>query len=176
MPWSSNHLAIMKRLALPLTCIWLCVAGVFLPGAQTVAQETQKESTNVLGDIGRWFDKSMTSIGDQFRGAGKGIDQFNHEAGVAARTTANAATDAADSVARLPGTRMVTGRQNCPVSDNGSPDCAAAADKLCKAKGLKSGTSLDITSARECPTRAILQKEARAECKDVTIVTRAMCR
>lgn len=167
-----------------MTCVWLCAAGFFLPGVPAVAQETQKEtqkeSTNVLGDIGRWFDKSVTSIGEQFKSAGKGIDQFNREAGVAAKTTANAATDAAtdaaDSVARIPRTRMVTGRQNCPVSDNGSPDCAAAADKLCKAKGLKSGTSLDVTSARECPTRAILQREARAECKDVTFVTRAMCR
>jgi hypothetical protein len=70
---------------------------------------------------------------------------------------------------------MVSGRQNCLVSENGAPDCAAAADKLCKAKGHKSGTSLDVTSARECPTRAILQREARAECKNVTIVTRAMC-
>jgi hypothetical protein len=166
----------MKRLTPSLICACIFAAGFSLPGARVVAQETQKESTNVLGDIGRWFDNSMSSIGDQFKSAGKGIDQFNHEAGVAAKTTANAATDAAGSVARIPGTRMVTGRQNCPVSDNGSPDCAAAADRLCRAKGLKSGTSLDVTSARECPTRAILQKEARAECKDVTIVTRAMCR
>ena len=69
MPLFPNHLAIMKPLAPPLTCVWLCAAGFFLLGAQAVAQETQKESTNVLGDIGRWFDKSMTSIGDQFKNA-----------------------------------------------------------------------------------------------------------
>ena len=165
----------MKQLASPLTCIWLSVAGLLVLGAPAVAQETQKESTNVFSDIGRWFDRSVTSIGDQFKSAGKGINQFNHEAGVAAKTTAGAAVDAADSVARISKTRMVSGRQNCLVSDNGAPDCAAASDKLCKAKGMKSGTSLDVTSARECPTRAILQKEARAECKDVTFVTRAVC-
>jgi hypothetical protein len=169
----------MKRLTSPLTCVWLCAAGLLVLGPQAVAQEapneTPKESTNLFGDIGRWFDKSITSIGDQFRNAGKGIDQFNHEAGVAAKTTASAAVDAADSVTKISKTRMVSGHQNCPVSDNGSPDCGAAADKLCRAKGHKSGTSLEVTSARECPTRALLQKEARAECKDVTFVTRAMC-
>lgn len=165
----------MKHLASLLTCVWLCAAGLLVLGPQAIAQEAPKESTNLFGDIGRWFDKSMTSIGDQFRSAGKGIDQFNHEAGVAAKTTANAAVDAADSVTKISKTRMVSGHQNCPVSDNGSPDCGAAADKLCRAKGHKSGTSLEVTSARECPTRALLQKEARAECKDVTVVTRAMC-
>lgn len=166
----------MKRLALPLLCLALVAGALALSGTLAAAQDSKNESTGVFGDIGRWFDKSMTSIGDQFRGAGKNIDQFNHEAGVAARTTAGAAVDAADSVARIPGTRVVSGHQNCPMSTNGAPDCAAAAEKLCKSKGHKSGTSLDITSARDCPTRALLQKEARAECKDVTFVTRAMCR
>jgi hypothetical protein len=161
-----------------LTCAGLCVAGLLLLGAPAFAQDA-KQDGGVLGDIGRWLDRSMSSIGDQFKSAGqtagKGINQFNHEAGVAAKTTAGAAVDAAGSVARFSKTRMVTGHQNCLMSENGAPDCASAADKLCKAKGMKSGTSLDVTSARECPTRAILQKEARAECKDVTFVTRAMC-
>jgi len=164
----------MKPIASLLTCLWLA-AGLVMLGPQAIAQEAQKESTSLLGDIGRWFDRSVTSIGDQFKNAGQGIDQFNHEASVAAKTTAGAAADAADSVARIPKTRMVSGHQSCPMSDNGAPDCAAAADKLCRAKGLKSGTSLEVTSARDCPTRALLQREARAECKDVTYVTRAMC-
>jgi hypothetical protein len=170
---------LMKPIAPSLTCIGLCVAGLLMLAAPAVAQDTTKESTGLFGDIGRWFERSLSSVGDQFKSAGqtagKSIGQFNHEAGVAAKTTAGAAVDAADSVARISKTRMVSGRQNCLVSDNGAPDCAAAADKLCKAKGMKSGTSLDVTSARDCPTRAILQKEARSECKDVTFVTRAMC-
>lgn len=173
----------MKQPISSFLCMGLCATALVLAGAAAFAQatkdetktETKNESTNVFGDIGRWFDRSISSIGDQFKSAGKNIDQFNHEAGVAAKTTAGAAADAADQVVRLPKTRVVSGRQNCPVSQNGAPDCNAAADKLCRAKGMKSGTSLDVTSARECPTRAILQKEARAECKDVTFVTRAMC-
>jgi hypothetical protein len=172
----------MKPQLSSLLCIGLCAGGLVLSVAAVSAQDGKQdskddsgESSNLFGDIGRWFDKSFSSIGDQFKNAGKGIDQFNHEAGVAAKTTAGGVVDAADQVARLPKTRMVSGHQTCPLSDNGAPDCNAAADKLCKAKGLKSGTSLDVTSARECPPRAILQKEARAQCKDVTFVTRAMC-
>jgi hypothetical protein len=167
----------MNRLISPIVCLSVCLGGLVLPGAIAAAQDSKKESSsNFFGDVGRWLDQSMSSIGDQFRSAGKGINQFNHEAGVAAKTTAGAAVDAADSVARISNTRMVSGHQNCPVSDNGAPDCTVAAEKLCQAKGHKSGTSLEVTSARECPTRALLQKEARAECKDVTFVTRAMCR
>jgi hypothetical protein len=168
----------MKRAISSVLCIALCAGGLVLSGAFASAQEKHEdktESPNLFGDIGRWFDKSFSSIGDQFRSAGKGIDQFNHEAGIAAKTTAGAAADAADQVARLPKTRMISGRMDCPISENGAPDCAAAADKLCRTKGMKSGTSLAVTSARDCPTRAILEKEARAECKNVTFVTRAMC-
>jgi hypothetical protein len=168
----------MKRQLSSLLCIALCAGGLVLSAVAVSAQDNKsdrEESSNLFGDIGRWFDKSFSSIGDQFKSAGKNIDQFNHEAGVAAKTTAGAAVDAADQVARLPKTRMVNGHQNCPISDNGAPDCNAAAEKLCKAKGHNSGTSLAVTSARECPPRAILQKEARAQCKDVTFVTRAMC-
>lgn len=174
----------MKRQLSSLLCAGLCAGGLVLSVAVVSAQDSKQsskndkdtsESSNLFGDIGRWFDKSFSSIGDQFKNAGEGIDQFNHEAGVAAKTTAGGVADAADSVARIPKTRMVSGHQTCPLSDNGAPDCNAAAEKLCKAKGMKSGTSLNVTSARECPPRAILQKEARAQCKDVTFVTRAMC-
>jgi hypothetical protein len=161
-----------------LLCILLCAAGLALVSASAGAQDTRNDS-NVLSDFGRWLDRSLTSIGDQFRDAGKGIDKgidnLNREAGVAAKATAGAAVDAADTVARLPKTRVVTGHQTCPAADNGAPDCAAAANRLCQAKGMKAGTSLDITSARDCPTRALLEREARAQCKDVTVVTRAMC-
>jgi hypothetical protein len=172
----------MKRQLSSLLCIGLCAGGFVLSAAAVSAQDGKQagkddknESSNLFDDVGRWFDRSISVIGDQFKNAGKGIDQFNHEAGVAAKTTAGAAADAADQVARIPKTRMVSGHQTCPVSANGAPDCNAAAEKLCKAKGLKSGTSLEVTSARECPPRALLQKEARAQCKDVTFVTRAMC-
>jgi hypothetical protein len=167
----------MTRLLRLSLCISFC-AALALVSLSAVAQDAKKD--DVLGDFGRWLDKSLNSIGDQFKSAGKGIDKqvdnFNREAGMAAKTTAGAAVDAADAVAKLPNTRVVSGRQNCPVADNGAPDCGVAANKLCQAKGMKSGSSLEVTSARDCPTRALIEREARAQCRDVTFVTRAMCR
>lgn len=168
----------MKQLLSPLLCIWLCAAGTALPGAslaQDAKQTRNTESTNILGDFGRWIDQSLTSIGDQFRSAGKKLDNLNREAEVAAKSTADVAADAADAVARIPKTRMVRGHQTCPPAENGAPDCVVAANKLCQAKGMKSGTSLGITSARDCPTRALVEAEAKAQCRDVTFVTSAMC-
>jgi hypothetical protein len=48
---------------------------------------------------------------------------------------------------------------------------------LCKAKGFARGASLDITSARKCPTSAWLQGRtpADAECANESFVSRAIC-
>jgi hypothetical protein len=164
----------LKVFLFVLACACVLTLAALPARAQS---ETKQESTGVLSDIGRWFNRSINSIGDQFRGARKGIDNFNHEAGVAARTTAGAAVDAADVVAKLPKTRVVTGHQSCPLADNGAPDCSAAADKLCQARGMKAGTSLDVTSARDCklPQRLSQTEPGKRECPDVTFVTRAVC-
>lgn len=170
----------MKRFSTHAVCALLLLAMASGSAfAQHNAKESTKENTDVLGDIGRWLDRSFTSVGDHFKNAGKGIDggveKLNRDASVAAKSTANAAADAADAVAKLPKTRVVSGHQACPVADNGAPDCGAAADKLCQAKGMKSGTSLDVTSARECPLRRISDLSKPRECKNVTFVSRAMC-
>jgi hypothetical protein len=143
-----------------------------------LAQSGSSDS-DVLGDIGRWLGKSISSIGDHFESAGKGIDdgldKFNRDAAVAAKSTASAAVDAADAVAKLPKTRVVSGHQPCPLADNGAPDCATAADKLCQAKGMKSGSSLEVISARECQLRKFSERDKPRECRNVTFVSRAMC-
>jgi len=169
-----------KRIQVNALCICLLLLVVTITGAPALAQgSAKKDDTNIFTDIGRWLDRSLTSVGDQFKGAGKDIDQgfdkLNRDAAVAAKSTANAAVDAADAVAKIPKTRVMTGRQACPVADNGAPDCAMAANKLCQAKGMKSGTSLDVTSARECPLRKISELNKPRECKNVTFVSRAMC-
>src|SRR5690349_5345127 len=156
-----------------LILAWAC--AVALVSEPALAQTNAAPEGGVIGDIGRWFDRSVSSIGDYFKNAGKEVDEFNRKAGAAAKATAGAAADAADTVARIPKTRVVSGHQNCPVADNGAPDCGSAADKLCQSRGLKSGTSLGVTSARECPARALVgHREAKAECRDVTFVTRAV--
>jgi len=171
---TDSHLTVrLRALALALAF------GVIIVSGSAVAQTAEQPASNssVLGKIGRWFDRSITSIGDQFRNAGKNVDNFNREAGVAARATADVATGAADVVAKIPKTRIVSGHQTCAIADNGAPDCRSAAEHLCKAQGMASGKSLDITAAEECPVRVMAgaRQAQPGECKNVTFVTRAVC-
>ena len=130
-----------------------------------------------LGSIGRWFDESFAKIGSSFKDARSGVDNFNREAGIAAKSTADAAKDAADAVVKLPNAKVVRGHQNCVAAPNGAPDCIAAATALCKASGFGTGKSIDITSAEECPTQVMLGRRAAepGECRTVNFVSRALC-
>jgi hypothetical protein len=147
------------------------------PAVAQSADQPPPANGSVLGKIGHWFGQSFSAIGDQFRSARKKVDSFNQEAGTAARATADAAASAADAVVRIPKTRIVSGHQNCAIADNGAPDCRSAAEHMCKAQGMASGKSLDITAAEECPVRVMAGARAAqpGECKNVTFVTRALC-
>jgi hypothetical protein len=108
------------------------------------------------------------------KGAQDTIDDFNRKAGEATRDAAKAATD---NLTRLPGTRLASGRTLCVVSANGAPDCAAAANALCKSKGFGAGSSIATESGEKCPARVYLSgKPPRpGECRTETFVTSAMC-
>ena len=157
----------------------LFCAALLLVDASAVAQNQPQPppATNPFGVVGRWVDDTLTFLGSGFQGAKGGLENLNHEAGVAAKTTASAAKDAADAVVRIPTARVVSGHANCTIAANGAPDCGAAASSLCKGKGFASGTSIDITSAEECPVQVMLGRRAAqpGECKTVNFVTRAFC-
>jgi hypothetical protein len=131
----------------------------------------------LFGALGRWLDESIASINSNFKDARTKIDNFNREAGVAAKSTVDVAKDAADAVVRLPNTRVISGHQNCPLASNGAPNCIVAANTLCKSQGFSTGKSVDMTTAEECPTQVLLgQRQAQpGECRTVTFVTRALC-
>jgi hypothetical protein len=166
------HSTVRLRALILVLCI--SVITVSGPAAAQTADQRAPANSSVLGKIGHWFSQSFTAVGDQFKSARKNVDSFNQEA---ARTTADAAAGAADAVAKIPKTRIVSGHQNCAIAENGAPDCRSAAERLCKAQGMASGKSLDITAAEECPLRVMAgAREAQAgECKNVTFVTRAVC-
>lgn len=152
--------------------------ALFAASALAQNQEQPSRSEGPFGAVGRWFSESFASIGSHFREAEQGVTKFRNEAGVAAKQTGTAVKDAAEAVTKLPNTRVLAGHQKCAISANGAPDCNEAADRLCKRRGFTSGQTVDITSAHECPLRVTLgQREARpGECKNVTFVSRAMCR
>jgi len=126
-----------------------------------------------MGAIGKFIDRSISSVGAGVKGAGETIGATTNAAG----DLAKGVTDAAGTVARLPATNVVAGHELCTVAPNGAPDCENASLALCKAKGFARGNSVDITSSFKCPPQ--MYREGRApnpqECRDESFVSRAIC-
>jgi len=71
----------------------------------------------------------------------------------------------------------VRGHEKCKVAPNGAPDCVAAANTMCKAKGFEGGTSLDMTTADVCPAQVYLSGRSAGEgCHTETFVSRVLCK
>ena len=159
---------------------WLFAGSMVLMSALAAAQEgapasRSNEDVGFFGAIGRWFERQGDNISSTFKDAGKKVENFGREAGVAAKSTAAGAKDAADAVARIPSIRVVSGHEKCRNAPNGAPDCVSAANALCKTKGFDSGRSLDMTTAEVCPPRVLLSGRSSGECRDETFVSRAFC-
>lgn len=171
------------------TTFWRCGAHEALLGllagsllfvsALAVAQEAPdraKEDPGFFGSIGRWFDEQFTGINSTFKSAGKKVEKFGREAGVAARSTAEGAKEAADAVVRIPNTRVIRGHEKCRIAPNGAPDCVVAANTMCKERGFETGKSLDMTTAEECPARVWASgRKDEGACTTITFVSRALC-
>ena len=152
--------------------------SLVLSSALAVAQEKQppKDEPGLLESVGRWFGEQGDKIGSTFKDAGKNVENFGHEAGVAAKSTVEGAKDAAGAVVRIPTARMVTGHEKCQKAPNGAPDCVAAATAMCKAKGFESGKSADMTTADVCPAQVYLAGRSTGPgCRTETFVSRALC-
>ena len=120
----------------------------------------------LLDALGRWFGDSKTRLDEQFKSTAD-----------AAKSAADAAGQATGAILGLPGTRIVIGRERCAIAPNGAPDCAPAANALCRSKGLGAGRGLDINSAEKCPTWVWLSGRTPPEgaCVTETFVLRALC-
>lgn len=100
--------------------------------------------------------------------------ELNQRTEKAAKEAAAAQKEAADALKNLANTRLIEGRQVCETAPNGSPDCQAAAENICKGKGFATGKSADITTSRRCSARALLQRD-ESECRTETVVIKAAC-
>jgi len=100
--------------------------------------------------------------------------ELNQRSEKAAKEAAAAQKEAADAFKNLAKTRVIEGRQVCELAPNGSPDCHAAAEVICKGKGFTIGKSADITTTRRCSARALLQRD-ESECRTETVVVKAAC-
>jgi hypothetical protein len=125
-----------------------------------------RENPGLIHEMEKMFEKSL-SILPTLKSPSETIDDLNARA-----------KDAGDSLSRLAKpSSMATGRTICPVSNNGAPDCKAAADKLCQSKGFKEGKSLSTDSAEACSARVLIPGRTRkpGDCRTDNYVTRALC-
>jgi hypothetical protein len=130
-----------------------------------------------LESFGRWVDESLAGLAGAWRNIGKASAPTGEATREAADAAGRAALDAATSVGRLPGTRMISGRQACPPAPNGAPDCASAAQLLCKGQGFAGGSMVDSESAEKCSAAIYVEHRAPrpGECRTDHVVTRALC-
>lgn len=167
-----------RKSAAPSVLAGLCATAIMLMSPLAAAQDGAKprEEPGLFESIVHWFDEQTAKLGSTVKDTGKGVENFGHEAGVAAKTTVDSAKDAADAVARIPAARVVAGHEQCQNAPNGAPDCISAANAICKGKGFDSGKSLDMTTAVVCPSRVLRAgQNSGPECRDETFVSRALC-
>jgi hypothetical protein len=151
-----------------------------------------QEKPGLFEAIGRWFDKSATSLQDHLRGAKQRMDNLGDDAANSSKQIESGATEVGkgaaevgkgavevtkntiDAVARLPTARVMRGRERCEIAPNGAPDCVTAAEALCRKHGFATGKSIDFTSAEDCPIKSYLG-QGRDQCTTITFISQAMC-
>lgn len=145
--------------------------------AQTASPASDQHEPGFLESAGKWLDRQVNGAKSMFGYVGQGVQDFGHEAGVAARSTADTAKDAADSVAKqLSPASVISGHEVCRIAPNGAPDCVAAANAICKSKGFKTGKSVDMTTAETCPAKVYMAGRSNGpECNTETFVSSALC-
>ena len=188
-------LAALLAAALSASVPAIAVAGdnQTAPGAAATAPPAPSpppaaNKPGFLHELGSWWNGSIAYFSAKLndaRGKVEDLGKTSKEAakGAAAATqeamknAVDVSKDAAGVVVRLPNTRLIEMRERCVKAPNGAPDCAAAAANGCRAKGFTGGTSLDVTTAENCPASTLLsrQEPAKGECPVETVVTRAVC-
>jgi len=169
------------RQAASLLLAGLCAGALLLTAALALAAEPTNlappvERPGFFASIGRWFHEQAARFDSNLQNARAKVEDLGREAGTVAKNTVEGAKDAAGAVARIPSARVASGHEKCALAPNGAPDCAAAAEALCKANGFASGNSIDMTTAEICPAQVYLSGRTTGEgCHTETFVSRALC-
>jgi len=153
-------------------------AGAALaPNPPPAAPAPRRHRSGLIGVLQGWFeDATGPDASDPLRQAKDAIDDLGDKARRAGDRAVRATQESAESLSRVPVAGSVKGREVCAVAPNGAPDCAAAANRLCKAKGFAGGKSADFVSSEKCPAQVWLSGgKNKAGCKTETYLTSALC-
>jgi hypothetical protein len=161
-----------------------------VPGAAPPLQPSPPgNQPGFLHQLGVWFHDGFADFDAKMKNAKDKLDAYNKQQDQVARDAsaataqalkdaAQATKDAATAVVKIPVTRVVEMHERCAVAGNGAPDCQTTTTDACRAKGFEAGQPLDVSTSQECPARVVLsgRPPVAGECKDVTVVLRAVCR
>jgi hypothetical protein len=165
-------------------------AGVAQQAPGTLpAQPAPVNKPGFLHQFEAWFNDGFADFNAKMKNAKDQLDTYNKQQNKAAKDAsaateqalkdaAQATKDAATAVVKLPVTRVFEVHDRCQVAGNGAPDCQITASAACRAKGFETGQPLDVSTSQECPARVMLsgRPPVEGECKDVTMILRAVCR
>jgi hypothetical protein len=127
------------------------------------APQPEPENPGLIHEMGKLIDKIVPTM----KSPSETMDDLN--------ARARSAGDALSRLAKPGG--MVSGRTICPAGADGTPDCKAAADKLCQSKGYREGRSLNTDSAQTCSAKVLIPGRQRKpdDCRNDNFVTTALC-
>ena len=124
--------------------------------------------------LNRWMDKSAKDFKASVDESNAKWRALGEQSEKAAKDAAAAQKQAAEAFKNLSNVRLVEGRQICATAANGSPDCQAAAEDICRSKGFGKGQSADIQTTRKCSAKAYLTRDTSA-CRMESVVVKAAC-
>lgn len=150
------------------------------------AADASPPPPGLIGTIGEWVQQGVANVGAGFgtmigiigNHTGETARSVADGASTVARSAADVARDTAATVAKLPtAAGVISGRERCGLAPNGAPDCRAAAETLCRARGYGAGSSVDFETAEKCqvPVRVSNGAAPQRVCTMEHFVTRALC-
>jgi hypothetical protein len=131
-----------------------------------------------LHQLGEWWDQGFGDFNSKMKNAKGQLDdlQNNQSTKDATAATQDALKNAAQTMVRLPSTRMFELHDRCAPAANGAPDCPTAANAACRVKGFTGGKPMGISTAQVCSPQALMSGGSRmAACHDETYILGVVC-
>jgi hypothetical protein len=128
--------------------------------------------------LGEWWNQGFGDFNNKMKNAKDQLDDLKNSQSTkdATAATQDALKNAAQTVVRLPSTRMFELHDKCQVAANGAPDCPSAASNACRVKGFSSGQPMGISTSQVCSPQALMSGGSRTvACHDETYILGVVC-
>ena len=131
-----------------------------------------------LHQLGEWWGQGFGDFNAKMKNAKDQLDDLKNDQSTkdATAATQDALKNAAQTMVRLPSTRMFELHDKCQPAANGAPDCPTAANNACRVKGFTGGKPMGISTSQVCSSQALLSGGSPASaCHDETYILGIVC-